>query len=713
MDDIFKGLNDKQCEAVQEIDGRIKVVAGAGSGKTRVLTNRFGYLVNCIGVNPSNILCMTFTNKAAQEMKNRIAKIVKSAGDLNDFVCTIHGFCVKVLRKEIYRMGFPSNFTIIDEEDSKFLAKQVIEELNIPNTTVKKFLSDIVSSGKSNGRYVEYMLPNQTLDSNNPFMRYLQLQVKYYYIDFQDIIYFTLYIFGKFQDALHLWQNKIDYVMVDEVQDCSNPDWAIIDYVSGKNNNLFIVGDPDQTIYEWRGAKPDSFIHYNVDKQIILNQNYRSTPNILDVANSVISHNKNRIPKDLFTAAIPSSIVLHYHGKSETEEAEWVAKQIENLRKMGLAEYDDAAILYRASYISRPFEQVLIREKIPYVMWGGIRFFERREIKDAIAYLRLVANKDDLSFKRIINVPSRKFGDATLKKLVAIAEKEHNNLYDTLGLHLGEKDFSKESFSKFCELIEKYRDLKDTISISELLEGLLKESGLKDELRLEDDQDRLDNVNELINSIKYYEDSHKEDDYDLNTYLQDIALFTNADYNKDSHRVRLMTVHQSKGLEFKYVFVVGLSEGVFPSHRSIRKGKKRAEEEERRLMYVALTRAEKALFLTESEGYNASLRSNKFPSRFLSEIKESLLKVEGEMDPTLLKGTQSLVDLLEREINPSVSKDKFSVGEKVKHVILGQGTIVSVSAEDEFCCVDFGNKKINLKFSFIHKIENKESERND
>jgi DNA helicase-2/ATP-dependent DNA helicase PcrA len=707
MDEIFKDLNDKQCEAVKEINGRIKIVAGAGSGKTRVLTNRFGYLVNYIGVSPSNILCMTFTNKAAQEMKNRIAKIVTSTGDLNDFVCTIHGFCVKVLRREIHRLGFPSSFIIIDKEDSKAFAKQVMEELNIQNVTVKQFLANIYETKMLSGSdYVQYMLPNQDLDSKNSFMRYLQLQVKYYSLDFFDIVSFTLYIFENFHDALQYWQEKFDYVMVDEVQDCSNTDWRIINYVCGKNNNLFIVGDPDQAIYEWRGSLPRFFIEYKADKQIILNRNYRSTPNILDVANSIISHNKNRIPKDLFTAASPSNIVLHYHGKSETEEAEWVAKQIESLRKTGFAEYDDIAILYRASYISRPFEQSLVKEKIPYVMWGGIRFFERKEIKDAIAYLRLVANKDDMSFKRIINVPSRKFGNVTLKKLVAIADNEHKNFYDTLCTHFDDKDFSKESYRNFYELIEKYRGLKDTISISELLEGLLKDSGLKDELRLDDDQDRLDNINELINSIKYYEDSHKEDDYDLNSYLQDVALYTNADYKQDSRRVRIMTIHQAKGLEFKYVFVVGLSEGVFPSHRSIRERKKAAEEEERRLMYVALTRAEKALFLTESEGFCSATHSNKYPSRFFNEIKESLIKVEGNMDPELLKGTNSLVELIGREINPLVSENTFSVGETVEHNVLGQGVIIYIDAEKGFCYVDFGDKRINLRSSILRKIKN-------
>lgn len=708
-------LNKKQLEAVQELNGKIKVVAGAGAGKTRVLATRYAHLVNDIGVDPAHILCMTFTNKAAQEMKNRIAKIVTTSAHVNDFVCTIHGFCVKVLRREIHRLGFPSNFTILDEEDSKAFAKQVMEEFGIDSTaiTVKQFLSNI-SSSKRNCEYIEKMLPNHILNEDSQFQRYLKLQTKYFSIDFQDIINFVIYIFGKYPDAREYWQELIDFVMVDEVQDCNQKQWIIINYVSAKNDNLFIVGDPDQAIYEWLGAIPSLFINYKADKTIILNQNYRSTPNILDVANSIISHNKNRIPKDLYTHIKPANIVVHYHAPSENDESIWVQKQIELLVKSQDVDYDDIAILYRASYLSRIFEQALIKSSIPYTVWGGVRFFERKEIKDSLAYLRLVANKDDMAFKRVINVPPRRFGNATLKKLATIAENENTNLLDALTNHLEDKEFSKTAYGEFCLLIERYRSLKDSLSISELFDNLLYDSGLKEMIRMDGDEDRINNLEELINSIKYYEELHKEDDeISLDKYLQDIALYTNADYKKDTHRVKLMTIHQAKGLEFKYVFVVGLTEGIFPSHKSIRDRKKNGEEEERRLMYVALTRAENALFLTESEGYNMSTHGGKYPSRFLNEIKSELIQVEGNLDPSLLEGTKSLVTSLDNEIMPTAKLEDYAPGNKVFHETLGEGTILKNDANQASCYVDFNGKKINLSYAVLKVIKEKITSKND
>ena len=354
---IFDNLNDRQSEAVKATEGHVRVVAGAGSGKTRVLAHRYAFLVNELGIDPGNILCMTFTNKAAQEMKRRISKLVHR-GNVNDFVCTIHGFCVKFLREEIFRIGYPKNFIISDEEDSKMLAKQVMEEFNIgiDKTNVRKFLDGIRNFKSFDIDYYidNIILPNSdiSISKEDIRIRYIQLQQKNYMLDFNDIIYFTIYIMSHYEDALSSWQQKMNYIMVDEVQDCSGSDWQIINYLEGYYGNLFIVGDPDQCIYEWRGAIPDSFIRFKTDGDIILNQNYRSTPNILDVANSIIEHNQNRIPKDLFTKSPKEKIVLHYHGKSEIEEAEWVAKQIEIIAKNGF-DYNSFAILYRASYISR------------------------------------------------------------------------------------------------------------------------------------------------------------------------------------------------------------------------------------------------------------------------------------------------------------------------------------------------------------------------
>jgi DNA helicase-2/ATP-dependent DNA helicase PcrA len=702
MTDIFKDLNANQLEAVTATEGRIRLVAGAGSGKTRTLAHRFAYLANELGISASNILCMTFTNKAAQEMKTRIARLVNSTGNVNDFVCTIHGFCVKVLRREIHRLGFPDNFVILDEEDGKELAKQVIVDLGLDKskTTAAKVL-DTVGASKGDGSYVELMFPGRQLDAKNLFQRYLQLQVKFFAVDFDDLLFFTLYIFEHFADARAYWQELIDYVMIDEAQDCDNLDWTLINLLAAKNGNLLAVGDPDQAIYEWRGAKPNLFINFDADRTIMLNQNYRSTPDILDVANSVIAHNKNRIPKELFTRALPHKKVIHYHGRSEADESAWVTRQVALLAGEAGSGYDDIAILFRTASLSRPFEQALIQQKVPYVIWGGVRFFERREIKDALGYLKLVSRRDDMAFRRVVNVPSRKFGRASLAKLTALAEAEGASLFDTLCRHQGDKEFARPAIKAFCDLITKYEELKPRLSVSELLEQLLTESGLKDEIRNDEDQERLDNLNELIHSVRDYETAHRDDEPTIEHYLQDIALYTNADYRSDSRRVRLMTIHQAKGLEFKYVFVVGLTEGVFPSHRSIRERKKAAEEEERRLMYVALTRAERALFLTESEGYNGATQGNKYPSRFLSEIGESLVTVEGNLDPSLLEGTRALVEGLNREIELADASADFTPGARVRHKVFGEGRVIENNREKSSCYVDFGGKKLNLVYGVL------------
>lgn len=691
--DILQGLNDKQKDAVMTIDGNIRVTAGAGSGKTRVLAHRYAFLVNEVGINPSNILCMTFTNKAAQEMKNRISKMVH-VGNVNDFVCTIHGFCVKFLREEIFRLGFPSNFAIIDEEDSKTLSKQIFDEFGYSKqeVTIKQFLTEI-RQAKSHSPYVEQLVATQrdeadTANYSKDFVRYVDLQLKNFALDFDDLIHYTLYILASYEDVRDKWQNRINYLMIDEAQDCSSSDWQIIDSIQGEHHNVFIVGDPDQCIYEWRGATPAAFINFKADKDIILSENYRSTPDILNVANSIITNNKLRIKKDLFTEKGNGKIVVHYHAPSEVKEGDWIAKQIENIVKGG-AKYSDFAILYRASYQSRFIEQALLRKHIQYTVWDGVRFFERKEIKDALAYLRLLAYHDDISFVRIINVPSRKFGKKSLERLISIAEGEKISLFEALCKNI--TLFRKPEIIKFIHLFNDAESYKENHSISDTLDYLLKESGYKDLLRLDDDQERIDNLQELLNSVKYYEEVNKnEENLSVETYLQDIALYTNADYKKDMPTVKLMTIHQSKGLEFPYVIVCGLTEGIFPSHRAIRERREKALEEERRLMYVAVTRAEKILMLTESEGYNYTTKTAKYPSRFLHEIGTNLIKVEGNLDPVLFEGTKYNIELLDDELNGSI-KSFLKVGDIVKHKFFGTGTIEGVNVQQQSYTVKFSN----------------------
>lgn len=800
--EYFNSLNNRQQEAVEATEGRIRVVAGAGSGKTKALTCRYAYLVNVLGIDPANILCLTFTNKAAQEMRQRISKLVAS-GDYNDFVCTIHGFCVKFLRQEIHRLGYPKSFTILDEEDQKQLAKQVMEELSLNRTveTVGQFLDSAgnrkIAEFLQQPSYIDRMMLTEGLSESYDktsedakkaqdmaFIRYLQLQKKTLALDFQDLIFFTIHILKRFPEVCEHWQNEMEYIMLDEAQDCNKSDWTIVETLQGIHHNLFIVGDPDQAIYEWRGAKPKMFIDFKADRTIVLDQNYRSTTPILSVANSVISRNKNRLPKNLFTTRNGGTQVTHFHGRSDEEENKWIAKKIQSLvdankvdankvdtnkvdankveanskelNHRTLTNYSDFTILYRASYLSRGIEQALVNAGIDYVIWGGVRFFDRAEIKDALSYLRLISQGDDLSFLRICNTPSRKVGKVYLSKLKAFADQDKTTLYEALKRHISANELYKESMIHFIDLIEECRQfVEDRLKlpvfldehgtvistqrrdhvISDVMDIVLEKSGYKQLLREDDDTDRLENLTELLQSIKTYEEAHLQDEVlSIDQYLQDIALYTNMDVDpspsikanlskddkssdhkeeKKKDKVRLMTIHQAKGLEFPYVFVSGLSEGIFPSMKTLRERKGDGEEEERRLMYVAVTRAEKELFLTESEGFNAASRLSKYPSRFLREIQRSLFVTEGDMDELLWQESGKMVQYLGLDFssNPdapippaTVTQDFWPEGTRVRHEVLGEGTIVSYNEARGSYSVAFGNGTRNIRASFLTRV---------
>lgn len=717
MESYLNDLNEKQFEAVHAVDGRIKVAAGAGSGKTKVLASRYAYLVNAIGISASHILCLTFTNKAAGEMKGRIAKLLPP-GEITDFICTFHGFCVKVLRKEIYRIGYPKNFTIIDDEDSKTLANQVFQECGISRSknTITEFVKSTVPSYKGcmKDKYVEeLLLPNAAKNvmprnliiekaEQDTLKRFINLQQKNYALDFQDLIYCTTYILRNFEEARKYWQKQFDYILVDEAQDCNESEWILLDILAEKNNNLFVVGDPDQAIYEWRGARPDLFVNYISDKIFLLEKNYRSTPNILDVANSIIKNNRNRIEKNLFTENNNGEIVIHHHAKSEPEEAVWIARTIKTMINSG-ASPDDFAILYRASYISRGIEQAFMQESIPYVVWGGIRFFERKEIKDILAYLKLAAFDDNLSFERIVNVPSRKFGKKSLEKLKDTADVKESSLFETLRVSddiVGNKD----NMLSFINLILSVRSNKNKMSLSDLLELVLYESGLESLYRNDGDEERLENITELQNFVEHYESVNKEEEVTLESFLQDISLYTNVDKSIANECVKLMTVHQSKGLEFPYVFIVELNEGIFPNYKAVRYRKENGLEEERRLMYVASTRAEKMLFLAESEGFNFQVGINKYPSRFILEIEDRLIKVDGDIEQSLYEETRKLIALQERKTG-DLSTD-FNMWDYVVHDHFGEGAVVSVNPGEESCEVLFfkERKTRHLKYSVLKYV---------
>ncbi|MDE6576818.1 MAG: ATP-dependent helicase [Muribaculaceae bacterium] len=692
-------LNNKQQEAVEATEGRVRVVAGAGSGKTRVLAHRYAFLVNDIGISPGNILCLTFTNKAAQEMKRRISTMV-DRGSVNDFICTIHSFCAKFLRREIYRIGYPKNFTIIDEEDGKVLARQAMQEFGVDRrkTTAERFLKGVAAlKGYEPTHYIQkHLLPCSSTIAPDATVRYLKLQLKQFALDYDDLLYFTLYILNHFEDARKYWTEKLNYVMVDEVQDCTGDDWKLLHALTQHHGNLFVVGDPDQAIYEWRGANPKIFVDFKANTDIILNQNYRSTPDILDVANHIIEHNKNRVKKELFTIKLNERQGVHLHSKSEKEEAEFIAERIEEGVKEGMR-FSDFAILYRSSFLSRHLEQSLLKRHIPYSVWGGVRFFERKEIKDVLSYLRMVAtDNDDLSFRRIINLPARKFGEASMKALTKIAEEEHISLMQALRSNIDLKPFNKPQLRNFLNLIDAARERVAIMPVSELTDWLLKECGLADLYRNDEEEERLENLTELMNSMKEFENGRlDEGDADLISYLQEIALYTNADRTNDSEKVRMMTIHQSKGLEFPEVFVVGLTEGIFPNHRSIRERRQDGEEEERRLMYVAVTRAEKMIWLCESEGYMNENGALKYPSRFLSEVPEGMLKIEGNLDPVLKAGTEGLVSMLNNELGQG-AEAPLAPGTKVSHKVFGEGIIESYDAASKSYKVKFGGSTRNL-----------------
>lgn len=720
----LRGLNDKQLEAVKATEGKVRIIAGAGSGKTRVLAYRYAFLIGVLGIDPGNILCLTFTNKAAQEMRNRINSLI--GGDhASDFICTIHSFCVKFLREEIFRLGYPKTFQILDEEDMKAIAKEAHEEHGIERkeSTVERFLKRFYKiKARSGTDYIDaFLLPNSQIQLDSDTKRYIAnnfeekteelfvstilRQRKYLSLDFEDLIYFTLYILQKFPDVKTKWQRKMNYVMVDEVQDCNERDWEIYETLSGMHGNLFLVGDPDQTIYEWRGANLEKFVGWAPKTNVIMAQNYRSTSTILDAANSIIENNDLRIKKDLYTSNQKGEKIIHYHGKDDRQEADWMSNKILNMTDTG-SKFDDFAVLVRSSYLTRSIEQSFMRNKISYVIWGGVRFFERKEIKDALSYLRLVAFDDDLSFKRIVNVPSRKIGSKSIEQIAKCAHDNGCSLMEALRKLSGTKPFNREPVQKFIGLIDTARDLSESMSISNLLEYVLANCGLNELYRTDEEEERLENLNELIQSVKKYQEDHKEDEISLTTYLQEIALYTNLDYTKSKNHVKVMTIHQSKGLEFPYVFVAGLSDGVMPNRRSVRERKKSGMEEERRLMYVAVTRAQKRLFLTESEGYSVQGGFNKVPSRFIREIKEDLLVTKGHMDEDLWNRAAAFSRSMDAECGlVTIERKGFCEGDEVTHEHFGGGVIRNIYDGGEYCEVEFWESGLrSLKVEKLEKV---------
>lgn len=548
-----------------------------------------------------------------------------------------------------------------------------------------------------------HIVLNPELELNQRiFINYIKKQKKNFALDFNDLIYFALYIFSNYPEILYKWQNRLNYIMIDEAQDNSDIQWYLIDLISQKHKNLLVVGDPDQSIYEWRSAKPESLVDFDKAfspcNTIIMDENYRSTPDVLHVANCIIKNNKKRIDKDMFTRKVSGTKVTHFHGKTEQEEGQYVAQTILKKKEVGRS-LKDFAILYRANNVSRSVEQALIKNEIPYVIYGGIRFFERKEIKDAISYLHMVNRDDDMSFLRIINRPSRKLGKVFISKLNEKSEEDNLSLYETLKRHINIKDFNKDGAKDFITFIEDCRNSKDELSISDLLQYILEESGLMNELRLDGEQERLDNIEELMASIKLYEkENTNEEIITLDSYLQDIALYTNLDYKEETEFVKLMTIHQAKGLEFDYVFVYGMSEGVMPNYRSLRAMKIRALEEERRLAYVAITRAKKELFLTESEGFNFENNQSKYPSRFIFEIKDEMLVLDGVLTEELK--AEARINFKFFDDTVLFPPPMLNLNDKVSHPVFGLGKIIEINNESESYLIDFEQQENHTPINF-------------
>ncbi len=715
MENILQGLNASQLEAVTSTEGFIRVIAGAGSGKTRALARRFAYLVNEIGILPGNILCVTFTNKSANEMRQRIHNLT---GD-NDtgYISTFHSFCVSVLQEDSHALQYPKSFLVLDNSDIDSMLKIIYEErgLTLRNMTFSK-ARDMIEIRKliKEPKYYLDML-NMSLDtlrqkyltatepSDIIFYGYLYQEKKCFGLDYNDLIKFTLYIFEQNEAVKIKWQQRLEYIMIDEFQDIDDLQYKLMSVLCGYHKNLFIVGDPDQTIYTWRGAN----VRYLLDfdkifpsvKTIMMMQNYRSTPQIVSVVNDLIDKNKFRIKKNLMPTIADGRKVICHHADTSECEAMWIAEQIQALHGEGTS-YREITVLYRAHYITRIVEEVFLREKIPYAIYSGVQFFNRMEIKDALAYLRLIAYKDDLAFLRVVNVPKRNLGERRIKFLQEYAVKHQCSLYIALETNLDNEIFKGTKAAQFVALIENFAANYAERQISELLAAILNESGYEKMLRTEGSQERLDNLAELKQSVYEYETSCGEEST-LEHYLSHIALFTNSDAADNSDKVKLMTVHSAKGLEFPYVFLCAMNEGVFPSKKTDTIQKM---EEERRLAFVAMTRAQKGLYLSEAEGRNFD-GSPRYPSRFLLDIEPALLDYTQKPQEGLIRETKDYLVINERYLADEENQSSLAVGQRVKHSIFGSGTVVDVDLIKAAHLVKFDNIDTPRSISFRAKLE--------
>ena len=715
MTDFLQTLNDAQREAVTATEGVVRVLAGAGSGKTRALSHRFAWLVNEAGLLPENLLCVTFTNKSANEMRQRIHLLT---GD-NDtgYICTFHSFCVSVLQEDSHAVQYPKRFLVLDNSDIDAMLQIIYEErgLTLRDMTFGD-ARDMIEVEKLFRRpdYYKDMIamPLETLHAKYReavstrdivFYGYIYQEKKCFGLDYNDLIKFTLYIFQEHAEIRQKWQQRLEYIMIDEFQDIDSLQYELMRVLCGYHGNLFVVGDPDQTIYTWRGADGRYLMEldrrFSGVKTVMMMQNYRSTPQILRAVNSLIEKNRNRIPKELIPTLPEGERPRFYFGENSEQESRWIADEIQRLRGTG-ERCGDMAILYRAHYVTRTVEEALRRAQIPYTIYSGASFFDRREVKDALSYLRMIAYQDDLAFLRVANVPRRNLGQKRMAFLREYAAAHACTLYTALKENLDAEALRGTKARSFVELVERFSASYHGKPVSEVLSAVVNESGLEKMLRTEGSQERLDNLAELKQSVYEYEVSCGEE-CTLEDYLAHVALFTNADTAEQGDKVKLMTVHAAKGLEFPTVFLCGMDEGIFPS----RKVKTLpGMEEERRLAFVAMTRAEHRLILTGSGGRNHD-GSPRFPSRFVLDIDPALLDYVLPPEEGLIHTARSYIENSSRALKSGEEGSLLPAGQRVNHAMFGAGTILEADEKRGSYLVKFDRLDTPRRLSARAKLE--------
>ena len=738
MNNMLDKLNERQKEAVLATEGPVLVLAGAGSGKTTVLVNRIAYMISEKHIRPWNILAITFTNKAAREMKDRIERLLgDTAKDM--WIGTFHSVCVRILRSCIDLLGYSRDFVIYDTADTKTVMKECLRELDIDEKSfpVRNVLS-IISNAKND------LMDAATFENVYKSDYRMSIIAKIYYryqtklrknnaVDFDDIILNTVKILSENPDVLSKYQDKFRYILVDEYQDTNNSQYLLINLLAQANRNLCVVGDDDQSIYKFRGANIGNILNFEDDysdvQKITLDQNYRSTQNILDAANCVISNNKGRMGKSLWTSNGDGNRVYVYTGTNEYDEARYIARQIKkHFDEQG--SFSDCAILYRTNAQSRVIEEMLMRESVPYKVLSGLRFYDRKEIKDIIAYLRVVYNpNDDVSLARIINEPKRKIGNATLEKARNIAREKETSLYDVIS-HADDYPEFKTAIKKllsFSEIIQSLIKLKDTVTIEELTGRILNDTGYMPALVTEDTTEsktRIENLGEFISVITEFE-KNEETGNTLGEFLENISLVSDIDgYDENEDSAVLMTIHSAKGLEFPIVFLSGLEEGLFPGMRSMESDDD--IEEERRLCYVAITRAKEQLYITKT--ISRTIHGKTMPttaSRFFKEIPVEYLEDKTTLQPKVAKVMQDLgvrnAAAPKKEVymtkgfgssvksSGSTDYSKFKAGDTVEHRTFGRGEILKATPCGNDCILEIqfesiGFKRLMAAFAKVKKI---------